>query len=103
MKRGVPPGWGAGMPKMDGGWGRSKAATENNYGYQCGYQKSVLLYYEYMVLIYMIFLKVTGGERGIRTLDTLLTYTRFPGVLFQPLRHLSVLRATQFEELNNVL
>ena len=44
-----------------------------------------------------------GGERGIRTLDTLLTYTRFPGVLFQPLRHLSVLRATQFEELNNVL
>ena len=44
-----------------------------------------------------------GGERGIRTLDTLLTYTRFPGVLFQPLRHLSVLRATQFEELINVL
>ena len=67
MKWGVPPGWGAGMPKMDGGWGRSKAATENNYGYQCGYQKSVLLYYEYMVLIYMIFLKVTGGERGMRS------------------------------------
>ena len=44
-----------------------------------------------------------GGERGIRTLDTLLTYTRFPGVLLQPLGHLSVLRATQFEELNNVL
>jgi hypothetical protein len=29
------------------------------------------------------------GERGIRTLDTLLTYTRFPGVLLQPLGHLS--------------
>ena len=31
----------------------------------------------------------TGGERGIRTLGTLLTYTRFPGVLLQPLGHLS--------------
>ncbi len=30
-----------------------------------------------------------GGEGGIRTLDTLFTYTHFPGVLFQPLRHLS--------------
>ena len=31
-----------------------------------------------------------GGERGIRTLDTLLTYTHFPGVLLQPLGHLTV-------------
>ena len=30
-----------------------------------------------------------GGERGIRTLDTLLTYTHFPGVRLQPLSHLS--------------
>ena len=30
-----------------------------------------------------------GGERGIRTLDTLLTYTHFPGVRLQPLGHLS--------------
>ena len=30
-----------------------------------------------------------GGERGIRTLDTLLAYTHFPGVLLQPLGHLS--------------
>lgn len=30
-----------------------------------------------------------GGERGIRTLGTLLTYTRFPGVLLKPLGHLS--------------
>ena len=29
------------------------------------------------------------GEGGIRTLDTLLAYTHFPGVLFRPLRHLS--------------
>ena len=29
------------------------------------------------------------GERGIRTLDTLLAYTHFPGVLLQPLGHLS--------------
>src|SRR5690606_13034581 len=32
-----------------------------------------------------------GGERGIRTLDTVIPYTDFPGLLFQPLRHLSVL------------
>ena len=32
-----------------------------------------------------------GGERGIRTLGTLLTYTRFPGVLLKPLGHLSCL------------
>ncbi len=31
-----------------------------------------------------------SGEGGIRTLDTLLTYTHFPGVLFRPLRHLSL-------------
>lgn len=30
-----------------------------------------------------------SGEGGIRTLDTLLEYTHFPGVLFRPLRHLS--------------
>ena len=32
---------------------------------------------------------ISGGERGIRTLDTRLTYTHFPGVLLQPLGHLS--------------
>jgi hypothetical protein len=31
-----------------------------------------------------------GGERGIRTLDTLWAYTRFPGVRLRPLGHLSV-------------
>ena len=31
-----------------------------------------------------------GGERGIRTLETLLTLTHFPGVLLQPLGHLTV-------------
>ena len=31
-----------------------------------------------------------GGEEGIRTLDTL-PYTHFPGVLLQPLGHLSKL------------
>lgn len=29
-----------------------------------------------------------GGERGVRTLDTL-PYTHFPGVLLQPLGHLT--------------
>ena len=32
-----------------------------------------------------------GGERGIRTLDTLLTYTDVPGLRIQPLCHLSKL------------
>ena len=31
----------------------------------------------------------TGGESGIRTRDRLFTYTRFPGVLLQPLGHLT--------------
>ena len=35
---------------------------------------------------------VSGGERGIRTPDRLLTYTRFPGVRLQPLIHLSAER-----------
>lgn len=35
------------------------------------------------------------GEGGIRTLDTLLAYTHFPGVLFRPLRHLSVFKGLQ--------
>ena len=30
-----------------------------------------------------------GGEGGIRTLDTVLPYTHFPGVLLQPLGHFS--------------
>ena len=30
------------------------------------------------------------GERGIRTPETLLTFTRFPGVPLQPLEHLSL-------------
>ena len=39
---------------------------------------------------YEIFFKSkTGGERGIRTLDTLLTYTDVPGLRIQPLCHLS--------------
>ena len=31
-----------------------------------------------------------SGQGGIRTLGTLLTYTRFPIVLFRPLRHLPI-------------
>ena len=31
-----------------------------------------------------------GGERGIRTLDTLLTYTPLAGARLQPLGHFSV-------------
>ncbi len=41
------------------------------------------------VLSYELFLKY-GGEGGIRTPDTL-PYTHFPGVLLQPLGHLTIL------------
>ena len=37
------------------------------------------------------------GEKGIRTLDTLLEYTHFPGVPLQPLEHLSVLRLQRYD------
>ena len=37
----------------------------------------------------LVVIVVYGGEGGIRTLDTLLTYTHFPGVLLKPLGHLS--------------
>ena len=35
-------------------------------------------------------LEKNGGERGIRTLGTLVMYTRFPSVLLKPLGHLSI-------------
>src|SRR5688572_6691108 len=45
-----------------------------------------------------------GGERGIRTLDTLLTYTRFPSVRLKPLGHLSAAAAILTrEELSEAL
>ena len=37
-----------------------------------------------------------GGEGGIRTLGTQLTYTHFPGVLLQPLGHLTICSNTCF-------
>ena len=40
------------------------------------------------------FVKVFCGERGIRTPETLLEFTRFPGVPLQPLEHLSFALAT---------
>ena len=35
-------------------------------------------------------IKFRCREEGIRTLDTLLAYTRFPGVRLRPLGHLSI-------------
>ena len=40
-----------------------------------------------------------GGERGIRTPDTELPYTRFPGVLLQPLGHLTAAATKLFLQL----
>ena len=39
----------------------------------------------YFRVVYIVFL--FSGESGIRTRDTLLAYTRFPGVPLQPLEH----------------
>ena len=39
---------------------------------------------------------LNSGETGIRTRDTLLTYTRFPGVPLQPLEHLSFKKRCKF-------
>ena len=39
------------------------------------------------------------GETGIRTPDTLLGYTRFPGVPLQPLEHLSFFRSAKIEQI----
>ena len=45
-----------------------------------------------LVLKWKTLLKISRvcGETGIRTPDTLLEYTRFPGVPLQPLEHLSL-------------
>ncbi len=42
-----------------------------------------------MVLVFFCEVNQNGGERGIRTLGTLVTHTHFPGEPLQPLGHLS--------------
>ena len=42
------------------------------------------------------------GKEGIRTPETLLTFTRFPGGPVQPLLHLSVFRMTNIENFFNL-
>jgi hypothetical protein len=41
------------------------------------------------IFIFNFLLRKNGGETGIRTLETLLEPTRFPGVRLRPLGHLS--------------
>ena len=43
------------------------------------------------------------GERGIRTPETLLTFTRFPGVPLQPLEHLSLVKIGDFSLLSTAI
>jgi hypothetical protein len=43
--------------------------------------------------IFVIEHQISGGERGVRTLDTL-PYTHFPGVRLRPLGHLSGIAVT---------
>ena len=40
-------------------------------------------------LLKKLLIKNSGGERGIRTPDTLVRYTHFPGVRLRPLGHFS--------------
>ena len=49
----------------------------------------------YNLLIFSVYC----GETGIRTPDTLLGYTRFPGVPLQPLEHLSFFRSAKIEQI----
>ena len=42
-----------------------------------------------LFLLIINFVSIHRGESGIRTRDTLLRYTHFPGVRLQPLGHLS--------------
>ena len=50
-----------------------------------------LLHYLYRILetLYLIDIQAIGGERGIRTLDGLLTHTPLAGERFRPLSQLS--------------
>src|ERR1043165_1242286 len=43
-----------------------------------------------IVFIIIGLCRYSGGQRGIRTLERLLTVTHFPGVRLQPLGHLSM-------------
>ena len=62
--------------------------TENILGCKIG-----CLFYNLLIF------SVYCGERGIRTPDTLLGYTRFPGVPLQPLEHLSFFRSAKIEQI----
>ncbi len=44
----------------------------------------------YVKLLKNSLIKNYCGERGIRTLDTLVRYTHFPGVRLRPLGHFSI-------------
>jgi hypothetical protein len=48
-----------------------------------------MMVYVQMMVFYTLKSKGYGGEEEIRTLDTGLPYTRFPGERLQPLGHLS--------------
>ena len=74
-----PPGEEHGVEEFPGG----------DAAHLSGLPDGVLYAKKKPVLAYELFLKY-GGEGGIRTPDTL-PYTHFPGVLLQPLGHLTIL------------
>ncbi len=59
----------------------------------CWFSRPVLSTAQPSLQFLYLFKKRYGGEGGIRTLDTL-PYTHFPGVLLQPLGHLTTLLPT---------
>ena len=59
------------------------------FGVFCAFDEKTKAYNLLIYRLLFIFDDMGCGEGGIRTLDTLLAYTHFPGVLFRPLRHLS--------------
>ena len=58
--------------------------TEKQTGIKKAFKKRNKIFFECLN-----FISYFCGETGIRTPDTLLGYTRFPGVPLQPLEHLS--------------
>ena len=72
--------------------GPSGGAWEYVFDYSCNSNSGGLFYTinEKTQAFSRVSAILYGGERGIRTLETLLTLTHFPGVLLQPLGHLTV-------------
>ena len=75
--------------------------NQHLYGYICANKFAIIYKTKKDVIRHLSTLGVCGKE-GIRTPETLLTFTRFPGGPVQPLLHLSVFRMTNIENFFNL-